>query len=93
MRPKYGLRTLPKSYIEGLIFHCICNVIEPEFDNDVQCIDYALMQMLQVSPLKLRSFRVTRSAKYPGNLDYKDPANQLRLIRVFRHASIGGTLF
>ena len=59
----YGLGVLPKSDIEGLIFHCICNALEDEFDNDIQKLDYALMQMLRISPSKLRSLRVIRSAK------------------------------
>lgn len=88
---KYGLGTLPKSDIEGLIFHCICNVIEPEFNDDIQSMDYALMQMLRISPSKLRSLRVTRAAKYLNNLDYKDPQNQLRLIRALKNASISGS--
>lgn len=86
----YGLGVLPKSDIEGLIFHCICNALEDEFDNDIQKLDYALMQMLRISPSKLRSLRVIRSAKYLGNLDYNDPCNQLRLVRALKHVSIGG---
>ena len=86
----YGLGVLPKSDIEGLIFHCICNALEDEFDNDIQKLDYALMQMLRISPSKLRSLRVIRSAKYLGNLDYNAPSNQLRLVRALKHVSIGG---
>ena len=37
----YGLGVLPKSDLEGLIFHCICNAIEPEFNDDIQKLDYA----------------------------------------------------
>ena len=86
----FGLGVLPKSDLEGLIFHCICNAIETEFDNDIQKLDYALMQMLRISPSKLRSLRVTRSAKYLGNLDYNESYNQLRLMRALKHVSIGG---
>ena len=86
----FGLGVLPKSDLEGLIFHCICNAIETEFDNDIQKLDYALMQMLRISPSKLRSLRITRSAKYLGNLDYNESYNQLRLIRALKHVSIGG---
>ena len=86
----YGLGVLPKSDLEGLIFHCICNAIEPEFNDDIQKLDYALMQMLRISPSKLRSLRVTRSVKYLGNLDYNEIGNQLRLVRALKHVSIGG---
>lgn len=85
----YGLGVLPKSDLEGLIFHCICNALETEIEDDEQNLDYALMQMLRISPSKLRSLRITRSAKYL-NLDYNDTNNKLRLIRAFKHASIGG---
>ena len=87
---KYGMGTLPKSDIEAMIFHCICNAIESEFSDDIQGLDYALMQMLRISPSKLRSLRVTRSAKFLRNLDYKDRDNKLRLIRALKNASIGG---
>lgn len=86
----FGLGVLPKSDLEGLIFHCICNAIETEFDSDIQKMDYALMQMLRISPSKLRSLRVTRSAKYLANLDYNEPYNKLRLISALKHVSIGG---
>lgn len=86
----YGLGVLPKSDIEGLIFHCICTALENEFENDIQKLDYALMQMLRISPSKLRSLRVIRSAKFLGSLDYNEPNNQLRLIRALKHVSIGG---
>lgn len=86
----FGLGVLPKSDLEGLIFHCICNAIEPEFDNDIQQLDYALMQMLRISPSKLRSLRVTRSAKYLGDLDYNKTYNKLRLVRALKNVSIGG---
>ena len=49
------------------------------------------MQMLRISPSKLRSLRVTRSSKYLRNLDYRDPKNKLRLIRALKNASIGGS--
>lgn len=86
----YGLGVLPKTDLEGLIFHCICNAIEQEFNDDIQKLDYALMQMLRISPSKLRSLRVTRSAKYLGNLDYNETENQIRLVRALKHVSIGG---
>ena len=86
----YGLGVLPKSDLEGLIFHCICTAIEEEFEDDIQKLDYVLMQMLRISPSKLRSLRVTRSAKYFRNLDYNDPNNQLRLVRALKNVSLGG---
>ena len=46
--------------------------------------------MLRISPSKLRSLRVTRSAKYLGNLDYNETENQIRLVRALKHVSIGG---
>ena len=85
----YGLGVLPKSDLEGLIFHCICNAIEGEFADDIKKLDYALMQMLKISPSKLRSLRVIRSAKYL-NLDYETKENKLRLIVALKHASICG---
>ena len=86
----YGLGVLPKSDLEGLIFHCICAAIEEEYEDDVQKLDYDLMQMLRISPSKLRSLRVTRSAKYLRNLDYNDKYNQLRLVRALKHVSLVG---
>lgn len=86
----HGLGVLPKSDLEGLIFHCICTAIEGEYEDDIQKLDYVLMQMLRISTSKLRSLRVTRSAKYLGNLDYNDPNNQLRLVRALKHVSLGG---
>ena len=85
----YGLGVQPKSDIEALLFHCICNAIEDQYADNIQELDYALMQMLRVSPAKLRSLRVTRSAKFLNNLDWHDPHNQLRIVNVLRNAPIG----
>lgn len=87
----YGFGVLPKSDLEGLIFHCICNTLEAEFNNNIQELDYVLMQMLKISPSKLRSLRVIRSAKFLANLDYNDPNNKLRLVRSLRNVSIVGS--
>lgn len=94
----YGLGVMPKSDIEGLFFHCICNVIEKKYydaevlnsenfyelnNNYVKDLDYVLMKLLKISPSKLRSLRVTRSAKFLNDLDYKQNTtnkNRLRLI-------------
>lgn len=69
----YGLGVQPKSDLEALLFHCICNAIEGEYADKIQDLDYVLMQMLRISPAKLRSLRITRSAKFLNNLDWKDP--------------------
>ena len=58
----YGLGVQPKSDLEALIFHCICNAIEEHYSDNIQELDYVLMQMLRISPAKLRSLRVIRSA-------------------------------
>ena len=90
---KYGLGVQPKSDIEALLFHCICNAIEDEFSDNILELDYALMQMLRISPAKLRSLRITRSAKFLNNLDWHDARNQLRIINALRNAPIGnGTI-
>lgn len=85
----YGLGVQPKSDMEALLFHCICNAIEDDYADDIQKLDYALMQMLRISPAKLRSLRVTRSAKFLNNLDWHDPKNQLRIVNALRNAPIG----
>lgn len=85
----YGLGVQPKSDIEALLFHCICNAIEDQYADNIQELDYALMQMLRISPAKLRSLRVTRSAKFLNNLDWHDPHNQLRIVNALRNAPIG----
>lgn len=84
----HGLGVLPKSDLEALIFHCISNVLEPQYDDDIQKLDYALMQLLKISPSKLRTLRVARSAKFLNNLDYTDLNNQYRLICAFRHVAL-----
>lgn len=91
----YGLGVMPKSDIEGLFFHCICNVIEKKYydaevlnsenfyelnNNYVKDLDYVLMKLLKISPSKLRSLRVTRSAKFLNNFDYEHEENQKRLV-------------
>lgn len=85
----YGLGVQPKSDIEALFFHCICNAIEDQYADDIQELDYVLMQMLRISPAKLRSLRITRSAKFLNNLDWHDPHNQLRIVNALRNAAIG----
>ena len=47
------------------------------------------MQMLRISPAKLRSLRVTRSAKFLNNLDWHEPKNQLRIVNALRNAPVG----
>jgi hypothetical protein len=69
----YGLGVQPKSDLEALLFHCICNAIEDEYEDNIQELDYVLMQMLRISPAKLRSLRITRSVMFLNNLDWKDP--------------------
>jgi hypothetical protein len=89
----YGLGVQPKNDIEALLFHCICNAIEDQYDDNIQDLDYELMQMLRISPSKLRSIRITRSAKFLNNLDWHDPNNQLRIVNALRHTPIGdGTI-
>lgn len=85
----YGLGGQPKSDLEALLFHCICNAIEDQYSDNIQELDYALMQMLRISPAKLRSLRVTRSAKFLNNLDWHDSHNQLRIVNALRNAPIG----
>lgn len=85
----YGMGVLPKADMEGLVFHCICNAIEHEYDNDVRQMDYDLMHMLRITPTKLRSLRVTRSAKYLNDLSLESPKNQLRIITALRNAPLG----
>ena len=85
----YGLGVQPKSDLEALLFHCICNAIENQYADNIQELDYALMQMLRISPSKLRSLRITRSAKFLINLDWHDPSNQLRIVNALRNAPIG----
>lgn len=85
----YGLGVQPKSDLEALIFHCICNAIEEKYADKIQQLDYVLMQMLRISPAKLRSLRVIRSAKFLNNLDWHDPSNQERIINALRNAPVG----
>jgi len=85
----YGLGVQPKSDIEALFFHCICNAIEDQYADNIQELDYVLMQMLRISPAKLRSLRITRSAKFLNNLDWHDPHNQLRIVNALRNAPVG----
>lgn len=84
----YGLGVQPKSDMEALLFHCICNAIEDEYADDIQELDYVLMQMLRISPAKLRCLRVTRSAKFLNNLDWHEPKNQLRIVNALRNAPV-----
>lgn len=85
----YGLGVQPKSDIEALLFHCICNAIENQYADNIQELDYDLMQMLRISPAKLRSLRITRSAKFLNNLDWHNPHNQLRIVYALKNAPIG----
>ena len=85
----YGLGVQPKSDLEALIFHCICNAIEGEYSDNILELDYVLMQILRISPAKLRSLRVIRSAKFLNNLDWHDAANQERIINALKHAPVG----
>lgn len=85
---QYGIGMLPKSDIEGLIFHNICNVIEDDYSDNIHELDYVLMELLRISPSKLRTLRINRSAKYLNNLDYNNKENRLRMIRAFKHASV-----
>ena len=85
----YGLGTMPKSDLEALVFHSICNAIEDDYADKIQQLDYDLMEMLRISPAKLRSLRVTRSAKFLNNLDWHDPKNQKRIINALMHAPVG----
>ena len=84
----YGLGVQPKSDIEALLFHCICNAIEDQYADNIQELDYELMQMLRISPAKLRSLRITRSAKFLNNLDWHNPENQLRIVVALKNAPI-----
>ena len=84
----YGLGVMPKSDLEGLIFHCICNALEGQYSKNIKEFDYALMQMLRISPTKLRSLRVTRSAKFLNDLDYRTPQNQIYIFNALRLAPI-----
>ncbi len=72
-----------------LLFHCICNAIEEQYADNIQELDYVLMQMQRISPTKLRSLRITRSAKFLNNLDWHDPKNQLKIVNALRNAPIG----
>ena len=82
----YGLGVLPKSDLEALLFHCICEAIEGQYADNIQDLDYVLMQMLRISPAKLRSLRITRSAKFLNNLDWHDPHNQMRIVVALKNA-------
>ena len=84
----YGLGVMPKSDLEGLIFHCICNALEGKYSKNIKEFDYALMQMLRISPTKLRSLRVTRSAKFLNDLDYQSPQNKIYIFNALRPAPI-----
>ena len=85
----FGLGVQPKSDMEAFIFHCICNAIEEKYSNDIQELDYVLMQMLRISPAKLRSLRVIRSAKFLNNLDWHYAENQVRIITALKNAPVG----
>lgn len=85
----YGLGVQPKSDIEALLFHCICNAIEDNYADKIQDLDYDLMQMLRISPAKLRSLRITRSAKFLNNLDWHESHNLLRIVNALRNAPVG----
>lgn len=47
------------------------------------------MQMLRISPAKLRSLRITRSAKFLNNLDWHYPENQKRIVAALMNAPVG----
>lgn len=85
----YGLGVQPKTDIEALLFHCICNAIENEYSDNIQELDYVLMQMLRISPAKLRSLRIIRSAKFLNDLNWHNPKNQLRIVNALRNAPVG----
>ena len=85
----YGLGVMPKSDLEALIFHCICNAIEDDYAENIQKLDYDLMQMLRISPAKLRSLRVTRSAKFLNDLDWHNAKNQKRIVNALSHVPMG----
>lgn len=85
----YGLGVQPKTDLEALIFHCICNAIEETYADNIQELDYVLMQMLRISPAKLRSLRVIRSAKFLNNLDWHEATNQVRIINALKNAPVG----
>lgn len=84
-----GLGFIPKCDIEALLFHCICNAIEDEYADNIQELDYVLMQMLRISPAKLRSLRITRFAKFLNNLNWHNPKNQLRIVNALRNVPVG----
>lgn len=86
---QYGLGTISKSDLEGLIFHAICNAIEKNEMINTHNQDYEIMQMLRISPSKLRSLRVTRSAKYLSDLDYNSNSNKFRILNALKRASVG----
>ncbi len=89
----HGFGVMPKADIEALLFHCICNTIEDVYkaenkhDYNLKNFDYDLMQMLRISPAKLRSLRVTRSAKFLNDLDYNSDDNKKRLINVLKNVT------
>ncbi len=85
----YGLGVQPKSDLEALLFHCICEAIEYQYEDNTQELDYDLMQMLRISPSKLRSLRVNRSAKFLNNLDWRESHNQWRIVNALRRAPVG----
>lgn len=85
----YGLGVQPKSDLEALFFHCICEAIEEDYVDKIQELDYVLMQMLRISPAKLRSLRITRSAKFLNNLDWHYPENQKRIVAALMNAPVG----
>ena len=85
---QYGLGVQPKSDLEALLFHCICKAIEDQYADNIQELDYVLMEMLRISPAKLRSLRVTRSAKFLNNLNWHDPENQLRIVIALKHVPV-----
>ena len=85
----YGLGVQPKSDLEALLFHCICNAIEDDYCDKIQELDYALMKLLRISPSKLRSLRVTRSAKFLNDLDWHTTSNKRRIVDALRNAPIG----
>lgn len=85
----FGLGSISKTDLEGLIFHNICNILEPLYMDNIQKLDYVLMQMLKVSHSKLRSLRVIRSAKYLNDLDYNSPENKWRIVAALRNVPVG----
>jgi hypothetical protein len=64
-----GLGILSKSDFEALMFHQLTLIVDPDKVKD----NYDWMKLLKVTPSKLRSLQMTRSAKFLNlNLDNED---------------------